>query len=48
MVDYKKSESKDWAKSHLKGQWSTLVTPFTIDGSLDVLGLTSNTNHIVD
>ena len=48
MVDYKKSESKDWAKSHLKGQWSTLVTPFTVDGSLDVPGLISNTNHIVD
>ena len=48
MADYKKNESKDWAKSYLKGQWSTLVSPFTPDGSLDSNGLTSNINHIVD
>ena len=48
MADYKKNESKEWAKSHLKGQWSTLVSPFNSDGSLDSNGLTSNINHIVD
>ena len=35
-------------RSHLKGQWSTLVSPFTPAGSLDSNGLTSNINHIVD
>ena len=48
MVYYKKNEYKDWAKSYLKGQWSTLVTPFTPDGSLDVDGLISNISHISD
>ena len=47
MVEYTKNESKDWAKSYLKGQWSTLVSPFTSDGSLDYDGLKSNINHIV-
>ena len=46
MSEYTKAESQDWAKENLKGQWSTLVTPFRDDFSLDQEGLISNINHI--
>ncbi len=48
MTNYLKKESKDWAKSELKGQWSTLITPFTSDGILDVDGLQANIEHIME
>ena len=31
MAMYKKNEAQDWAWENLKGQWSTLMTPFTQD-----------------
>ena len=46
MSEYTKFESQDWAKENLRGQWSTLVTPFKEDFSLDQEGLISNINHI--
>jgi len=48
MANYLKNEAKDWARSDLKGQWSTLVTPFTSDGVLDPDGLQDNINHIIE
>ena len=46
MAKYTKNESRDWARSTLKGHWSTLVTPFTSDNRLDESGLRSNISHI--
>ena len=46
MISYKKSDSKLWAKEFLKGQWSTLVTPFDESGQLDESGLRSNIDYI--
>ena len=46
MVSYTKAEAQDWAKENLKGQWSTLVTPFNKDLSLNQEGLIKNINHI--
>ena len=31
MAGYRKDEAQDWAWESLKGQWSTLVTPFNQD-----------------
>lgn len=46
MPIYNKSEAQDWANQTLRGQWSTLVTPFTSDNKIDELGLRSNIRHI--
>ena len=46
MAGYKKSEAQDWAWENLKGQWSTLMTPFTQDDELDEAGLRENIRHI--
>ena len=46
MEDYKKNEAKEWARSFLVGQWSTLVTPFDESGSIDERGLRNNIEYI--
>ena len=46
MADYAKNEAADWARENLRGQWSTLVTPFTEDDEVDEAGLRSNIRHI--
>ena len=46
MPIYNKSEAQDWANQTLRGQWSTLVTPFTPDNKIDEIGLRSNIRHI--
>ncbi len=46
MADYTKHEAADWARENLRGQWSTLVTPFTEGDELDEEGLRSNVRHI--
>lgn len=46
MTEYKRKEARDWAWEHLRGQWTTLVTPFTLDDQLDEVGLRSNMRHI--
>ena len=44
--DFKIDDLKIEDSANLKGQWSTLVTPFKEDFSLDQEGLISNINHI--
>lgn len=46
MADYHKSEAKEWARETLRGQWTTLMTPFTPDDELDEPGLRRNIRHI--
>ena len=46
MADYSKNEAGDWARENLRGQWSTLVTPFTQDDELDEPGLRANIGHV--
>ncbi len=46
MAGYAKAEAQDWARDRLRGQWTTLVTPFTADDRLDEDGLRANMRHI--
>ncbi|MCH7800260.1 MAG: dihydrodipicolinate synthase family protein [Chloroflexi bacterium] len=46
MAHYKASEAQDWAWETLKGQWSTLITPFEQNGDLDEEGLRRNIRHV--
>ncbi len=47
MAHYTKSEAQEWAKETLKGQWTTLMTPFTPENSVDEEGLRRNINHVL-
>jgi len=46
MAGYAKSEAQDWARETLRGQWTTLMTPFTESDELDEEGLRRNIRHI--
>ena len=46
MADYAGDEAREWAAENLRGQWSTLVTPFTPDDELDEEGLRANVRHV--
>ena len=46
MAEYSKSEAQDWARENLRGQWTTLMTPFTPDDEFDEEGMRSNIRHI--
>ncbi|HBJ33055.1 MAG TPA: hypothetical protein DDY93_17020, partial [Dehalococcoidia bacterium] len=46
MAEYNKTEALDWARENLRGQWTTIMTPFTPDDELDEDGLRSNIRHI--
>lgn len=46
MANYTKSEAKEWARENLKGEWTTLMTPFTSDDEVDEAGLRNNIRHI--
>ncbi len=46
MASYKKHEAQDWAWETLKGQWTTLITPFTPDDRIDVEGIKRNVRHV--
>jgi dihydrodipicolinate synthase/N-acetylneuraminate lyase len=46
MASYDKKGAQDWAWENLKGQWTTLMTPFGIDDKLDEQGLRENIKHI--
>ena len=48
MPEYTKSESMEWARETLRGQWSTLMTPFTPDDDIDEEGLRRNIRHVKD
>jgi 4-hydroxy-tetrahydrodipicolinate synthase len=46
-MDYSKNDAKEWAKENLKGQWTTMITPFTKDDELDEEGLRRNIEHVI-
>ena len=46
MAEYTKNEAMDWARENLRGQWSTLMTPFTAGDELDEEGLRQNIAHV--
>ena len=46
MALYQKHEAQDWAWEGLRGQWTTLVTPFTADKAFDEAGMRKNIRHI--
>ena len=46
MASYKKHEAQDWAWETLKGQWTTLITPFTPDNRVDIDGVKRNVRHV--
>ena len=46
MARYSKLEARDWAWQYLRGEWSTLMTPFTPDDRVDEEGLRHNIRHI--
>ena len=46
MAGYTKGEARDWARTSLRGHWTTLMTPFTPDDALDEEGLRGNIRHI--
>ncbi len=46
MANYKKHEAQEWAWKALKGQWTTLVTPFTPDDRFNRDGMRQNIRHI--
>lgn len=46
MASYTKREAQEWAWQNLKGQWTTVMTPFTPDDRVDEDGLRRNIRHI--
>lgn len=46
MARYARSEAQEWAWEHLRGQWSTLMTPFTPDDRVDEEALRSNVRQV--
>lgn len=46
MAEYKKSEAMEWARENLRGQWTTIMTPFTPDDEIDEDGLRRNVKYI--
>jgi uncharacterized protein (UPF0264 family)/dihydrodipicolinate synthase/N-acetylneuraminate lyase len=46
MARYRKGEAREWAWENLRGQWSTLLTPFAPDDTLDEAALRQNIRHI--
>ncbi len=46
MATYRKHEAQEWAWETLKGQWTTLITPFTPDNRFDREGMRSNIRHV--
>ena len=48
VIDYSKSEAKDYAREHMRGVWAAALNPFNDDLSLDEAGLRSNIRHWID
>ena len=46
MANYKKHEAQEWAWETLKGQWTTLITPFTPDDRIDIDGIKRNVRYV--
>lgn len=47
MAKYNKREAQEWAFETLRGQWTTLLTPFTTDDRVDELALRKNINRVM-
>jgi uncharacterized protein (UPF0264 family)/dihydrodipicolinate synthase/N-acetylneuraminate lyase len=45
MARYRKHEAQEWAWETLRGQWTTLITPFTPNNEIDERGLRHNIRH---
>ena len=43
---YTRNEAQEWAWETLRGQWTTLITPFTPDNKLDEQGMRDNIRRI--
>ena len=46
MASYTKKEAQEWAWETLRGQWTTLITPFTPENKLDEQGMRDNIRRI--
>ncbi len=46
-MDYSKNDGKQWAKEKLIGQWTTMATPFSSDGEIDLNALEKNIGHVL-
>ena len=46
MATYGREEAQEWAWEALKGQWTTLITPFTDKDEIDEAGMRRNIRHI--
>ena len=46
MATYRKHEAQEWAWETLKGQWTTLITPFTPDNRFDRDGMRRNMRRV--
>ncbi len=46
MARYQIDEAQDWAQETLRGQWTTLITPFTPDDRIDEAGMRHNIRRI--
>ena len=46
MASDSKPEAQEWARETLKGQWTTLITPFTPENTVDEEGLRQNIRHV--
>ncbi|MDE1819423.1 MAG: dihydrodipicolinate synthase family protein [Euryarchaeota archaeon] len=44
---YTRKEAKSWAREKMVGQWTTMMTPFSTDGELDLRGLASNIERVL-
>ena len=46
MARYNKHEAQEWARETLRGQWTTLITPFSPENTVDEEGLRRNIRHV--
>ena len=46
MARYSKHEAQEWARETLRGQWTTLITPFTPENTVDDEGLRRNIRFV--
>jgi 4-hydroxy-tetrahydrodipicolinate synthase len=47
-MNYRRSDAKDYARSHMKGIWAAALVPFADDHSIDEMGFRKNLRHWVD
>ena len=46
-MQYGRSEAKAWGRENIVGQWTTMMTPFTPEDTLDEKGLSANIEHVL-